>query len=272
MPLKSNVSPQRATMHEFSQGFLSDAMINVRVEVLRAYAPWHELLLSVNAQCVEAQHAAQVDSTDSRALLAAAHFARLLASVQSAVLLLERGLVSQAKAILRMALESLFALEALRVKPAIATELARTHEVDKRLVADRMLRWEAPELKAAVAAQVSDDELKGYLSTKAREMKTYELARTADMVDWYLSLYAILSFPTHGAVSDLTAHLVTDQAGNVVALKNEPEVEGQESAWAYAIEIELKAAEAFAGVFDFPSLSLEAARNALQALAAKTEG
>ena len=259
-------------MHEFSHGFLSDAMTAVRAEVLCNHATWHELLLRVNAQCVEAQHAAQVDPTDSRALLAAAHFARSLASVQGAVLLLEHGLVSQAKTVLRMALESLFALEALRVKPEIAADLARTHEVDKRVVADRMLQWEAPELKAAVAAQVSDDELKGYLSSKAREVKTYELARTADMLDWYLSLYAILSFPTHGAVSDLTAHLVTDQAGNVVALKNEPEVEGQEPAWAYAIEIELKAAEAFAGIFNVAGLSLEAPRNELRALVAKTEG
>lgn len=257
-------------MHEFSHGFLSAAMTVVRVEVLRKHATWHELLLRVNEQCVEAQHAAQIDPTDSRALLAAAHFARLLASVQGAVLLLEHGLVSQAKTVLRMALESLFALEALRVQPEIATDMTQTHEVDKRVVADRMLQWEAHELKTAAAAHISDDELKGYLSSKARELKTYELANAAGMLDWYRSWYAILSFPAHGTVSDLAAHLIADQPGKVVALKNEPEVEGQGPAWACAIEIELKAAESFAGIFVVACLSLDSARAELKALVSKS--
>jgi hypothetical protein len=258
-------------MSPLNQGFLSSTDGEVRREVLERYATWHTLLLRVNAQSVEAQHAADVNRDDSRSLLAAAHFARLLASVQGAVILLEHGLISQAKTLLRMALESLFALEALRVKPEIATDLARTHEVDKRVVADRVLQWEAPELRAAAAAQMSEDELRGYLSSKARELKTYELARAANMLDWYLSLYAVLSFPAHGAVSDLTAHLVTNEAGEVVALKNEPEVSGQDSAWAYAIEIEINAIEAFSGIFALAGISMEEPRRELKELATRAE-
>jgi Family of unknown function (DUF5677) len=257
-------------MHEFSHGFLSAAMTAVRAEVLRRHGTWHKLLLRVNEQCVEAQYAAQIDPTNSRALLAAAHFARLLASVQGAVLLLEHGLVSQAKTVLRMALESLFALEALRVQPEIATDMTQTHEVDKRVVADRMLQWEAHELKTAAAAHISDDELKGYLSSKARELKTYELANAAGMLRIAYQLRYQSSMPAHGTVSDIAKHLVVDQSRKVVALKNEPEVEGQGSAWACAIEIELKAAESFAGIFVVACLSLDSARAELKALVSKS--
>lgn len=258
-------------MYPFSQGFLSDAVEDVRTEVLARYAPWRQLLLRANAHAVDLQHLADINSMQPRDLLAAAHFARLLASVQASVIVLERGMISQSKALLRMALESLFALEALHLKPEIAADLARTHEVDKRVVADRMLRWKSPELRAAVSASISDDELKSLSSSKAREVKTFELARDADMTDWYLSLYAVLSFPVHGAVSDLTAHLETDSDGNIVALKNEPEVDGQEPPWAYASEIIIKATESFASVFSLAAVSTGELRRELQSLTAAAE-
>ena len=118
---------------------------------------------------------------DSRLLLAAAHFARILASVQSAVILLERGLLSQAKAVLRMALESLFALAAIHMKPELAVPMAMTQLADKRTIADRMLQWSAPELKAEVAAHADEAELKILIGSRARELKTFELAQAAGM-------------------------------------------------------------------------------------------
>ena len=208
---------------------------------------------------------------DSRSLLAAAHFARILASVQSAVILLERGLLSQAKAVLRMALESLFALAAIHMKRELAVPMAMTQLADKRTIADRMLQWSDPELKAEVAAHADEAELKILIGSRARELKTFELAQAAGMTDWYLSLYAILSFPTHGAISDLVAHLVIDDSGQIVAMKNEAEIEKQTAAWAYSIEIEIKAAESFAEVFQLDSQSFPTYKKELHALSSGAE-
>ena len=47
----------------------------------------------------------------------------------------------------------------------------------------------------------------------------------------------------------LQKHLLRDEAGNVTNIKNEPQIEGQEETWSYAIEILIRASEAFASVF-----------------------
>lgn len=257
--------------YPYEQGFLSDAIAEVRPVVRERYAAWRALLLIVNARCISAQHAAEVDTNDPRALLAAAHFARLLASVQAAAILLEHGLLAQARSLLRVALESLFALAAVHAKPEIATVLAKSQEAATRVVADRMLQWQAPELKASVESQITEDELKTYLAIKTPEVKTFELAQAANMVDWYLTLYSLLSFPAHATVSDVMAHLVTGAAGDIVGLKNEPELDGQHSAWAYALEIEMRAADAFAGVFGLTGFSMDGERARLRALAAEVD-
>lgn len=253
------------------QGFLNAAIADVRPVIREKYAVWRALLLDVNARCVSLQHAAEVNASDPRDLLAAAHFARLLASVQAAVILLEHGLLAQAKALLRVALESLFALAAVQAKPEMAMSLALSHEADKRSVADKMIRWQGAELKASAASRITEEELKAYLAIKTPEVKTFELAKAADMVDWYLTLYSLLSFPAHAAVSDVTAHLITDAHGAVVGLKNEPEIDGQIAGWAWALEIELRAADAFTGVFGPPGFSTEDARDRLRVLAADAE-
>ena len=257
--------------HPFHQGFLSEAIDSVKIEVRERYHDWYSLLLRVNEYCVDAQHSAEVDPSDSRSLLAAAHFARLLASVQSAVILLEPGLLSQAKSVLRMALESLFALAAIHIKPELAVTLAMSQQADKRTIADRILRWSDPELRAAVAARIDEAELRTQLESKARELKTFELAKAAEMQDWYLSLYSILSFPTHGAVSDLIAHLVINESGQVIALKNEAEVDKQMAAWAYAVEIEIRAAESFSAIFGLNSESVATYRTELRVLSSIPE-
>lgn len=253
--------------HQRDQGFLNAEIAGVRPAVREKYAVWRELLLDVNSRCVSLQHEAGVDPCDPRALLAAAHFARLLASVQGSVILLEHGLVAQAKALLRVALESLFALAAVQAKPEVALSLARSHEADKRTLADRMLRWQGAELKASAASLITEDELKSYLAVKTPDVKTFELAKAADMVDWYLTLYSLLSFPAHATVSDVSAHLIANAAGEVVGLKNEPEIDGQVAAWAWAVEIEIRAADAFAGVFGPLGFSMENARDRLRVLA-----
>jgi len=259
-------------MHSFEQGFLSEPFDDIRNQVRRQYSDWRNLLLKVNSQCVEAQHSITIYPHDTRAILAAVLFARTLASTQAAVILIEHGLLSQARTILRASIETLFALGAIYRKPELTDELVQSHEADKRTVADRMLRWKSPELRAAVEKQITESELRAFLTSKARSINHFELARAAEMEEWYLTIYSLLSFPAHGAVSDLANHVVSGDEGLIESLKNEPELTGQASTWGYAIEIQLKAVQALAGIFANVRIDIEADRNALRVLSQKSEG
>lgn len=175
-------------------------------------------------------------------------------------------MLPQAKSVLRSALEALFALAAIEVKPELAVPLARSQEANKRSLADKVLQWKSPELKASLSAQLDDATLQAMVASKARSFNTADLARDAGMMDWYFSMYTLLSFPAHAMVSDLVSHLVTNEHGVVVAFKSEPEVEGQESVWAFAIEIQIRAARAVHGIFSVNAVQVEEHAAALRTL------
>jgi hypothetical protein len=170
-----------------------------------------------------------------------------------------------------MSLEALFALGAITEKPEYVQSLIATHEADKRTVADRMLRWQDPGLQQEVAKRISKVELEALKASKAKSMNTFDLAAAADMEDWYLSLYSLLSFPAHGALSDLARHIEIAADGTIEGLKNEPEFDDQEAPWSYAIEIQIKAVEKVAAVFNREPIELQAHRDALHTLINRAE-
>lgn len=259
-------------MSIIEHGFLSSQLAEVRSEVRTRYRDFTTLLGQLNRQCVAAQYELSLNLSDPSHVLAASYFVRTLATTQASAILLEHGLVAQSKAVLRTALEALFALAALEARPEMAIQLAQTQQADKRSLADKMLRWQAEDLKASRDSRIPEGELQDLKASEAREFKTFQLAETAGMLDWYLSLYALLSHPAHSTVSDLTAHLVTDGDGSIVAIKNEPQFEGQESAWAFIIEVQLRAAKAVVNMFAVESIDVEIHESTFRQLVARHDG
>ena len=256
-------------MSYFAQGFLSEPLDEVRNAVQIQYADYRRVLLRINEQCMSTQYELHIDVDKPRDLLGGALFSRTLASSQAAILLLEYGLITQARTVLRSALESLFALAAIEAKPELALPLARSQEANKRSIADKALQWQDADLKASLSARIDINNPKIAETNRTRDFGTAELAKAAGMMDWYLSIYALLSFPAHATVSDLVSHLVTDADGNITHLKNEPELEGQESTWAFAIEIQIRAAKAVCGLFAIKTIDIASHENDLRNLIAR---
>ncbi|ESS72917.1 hypothetical protein MGMO_43c00260 [Methyloglobulus morosus KoM1] len=250
---------------------MSEQFDEVRDTVRNQYLNWRELLLQLNEQCVVTQHKLSINVNEPRELLGGALFARTLASSQAAILLLEYGLLAQAKTVLRSALESLFALAAIEAKPALALKLAQSHEANKASLADKIIQWENPDLKASISALIAEAELDKIKSNQSEKFNTYQLADHAGMKDYYLSTYVLLSFPAHASVVDLIYHLITDDYGNVIGLKNEPLLDKQEFTWAIAIEIQLLAAKAVKGIFGINCVDIQAHENALRTLIAQLD-
>lgn len=248
------------------QGFLSYEMCLTRDSVRAKYTEYLAVLMRLNDECVAAQYELDISPHESRDILGAAFFVRTLASSQAAAILLEHGLVAQAESVLRTSLESLFALAALEAKPALAMQLAQSQEANKRSLADKMLQWSGEELRASRDTRIGEDELLILKSSKAREFTTHQLAEAAGMLDWYYSLYALMSHPAHAHVSDLTSHLVANPDGSIGAIQNEPQLDGQENTWVFIIEIQLRAAKAVVSMFGIASIGVQVHETALRKL------
>lgn len=243
---------------DLPQGFLTEPFDDVRNIIRDQYCDWRDLLLRQNKQCVAFQYELNITRDNPRELLGGTLFARILSSTQAAIILLEYGLLSQAKTVLRSALESLFALAAINEKPGLASKIAESQNADKRKLADQILQWKNPELKQSITELIEEPALTEIKDKhkKSPELEVFKLAQDAGMEDYFRSTYILLSFPTHSNMSDLISHLITDDKGQIEAIINEPAIDGQEFTWATAIEIKLLAAKAVAGIFDveFPQL------------------
>ena len=253
--------------HSFADGFLSEAVREVRHEVHGKYATHVELLYSTNRHAVALQHALAIHPDKLEQALGAALYARTLASTQSSALLLEYGLPSQARTVLRAALESLFPLSAIGKQPDVASSLIASHDADRRTVADRIRRWKDPALRASIDSKVSEAELDAMSKGSGKPINVYELAKLADMEDWYLTLYTLLSFAAHTKVSDLDRHVLLDANGNAVEFQNEPDTSNQEAVWAWAIEVQLAAMRSVSVIFSLDCEVIESLSQRLRELA-----
>jgi len=251
-----------------ASGFLAEDAKSFRQVVHRELSGSVSLFYRTNALAVDLQHSVHVSRTSLSQALAAILFARTVASAQASALLLEHGMPTQARMTLRGALETLFQLAGIATNPATAQDLLASHEADRRTIADRIRQWQDPALRAAVSGAIAESELDAMLESKARGVNIFELAKSADLEDWYHSIYTLLSFAAHGKVSDLQAHVVKDADGEPVEFKSEPTLDDQEATWGWAIEAELCAMHQLASIFGLNTQDVEALRAELQALPA----
>lgn len=259
-------------MSESEDGFLSEPFDNVVNTVRSKYAAYRTLLLRTNRFAVAIQHALVIHHANNLECYAAVLFARTLATVQGTALLLERGLVAQARTLLRMALETLFALGAIANKPTLMDKLIEEHAVEQKRLAKNMQLWKDPELRKVADAEAASGRLHPFLDSPASGVTTLTLAEAAGLEDWYRTLYTILSWSVHGAPKDLDRHVVVDSNQNPIEFRNEPEIEEQYSSWLYSIEILLKALTALGKIFpNIHERQIEHYSAELQALVQKQE-
>ncbi len=163
-------------MHNFERGFLSEPFDGVRHQVRLNHKSWYTLLHEVNTPAIEIQHQITVHSSEPRELFGAVLFSRILSCSQAAVILLEHGLVSQARCVLRSALEALFSLGAIASKPELVNRLNDAHKAEQRRAAKNIGLWQHPNLKIVAEEQRSSGKLAEILSDNSTLISTFELS------------------------------------------------------------------------------------------------
>jgi hypothetical protein len=241
-------------MSSFSEeGFLSDEGAAV-VQIIRGnYRQWLAVIRAINNTAVELQYTLAVHEQSAREISGAALFVRTIIHVQAAVLLLERGLEAPAKVMVRCAMESLFNLGACANDAGKALAFLDADEAGKKRVAKYLLQVQDPQLKEIVS-QTSVQEHLAHLehtveNLNARELRTRDMARAADLENLYLTAYARLSEAVHSSARDLEQHFEVDEDGHILALTNEPVIKELGKIFLMLGEVLIAAIRAVAKIF-----------------------
>ena len=229
-------------------GFLTESPHHVQQLVRITYAEWRNLLGRINQLAVANQHSIMINRGNQVERYAAVLFARTLSTTQASILLLESGLVPQARALLRSALETYLALAAIAKEPAFVNKLIEGHAAEQKRVTKNMELWQSRGLREIAGEAIASGRWLIDDKSSAKSLSTLAVAQKAGLEDLYRTMYMSLSWPVHGASVDLQRHVIVVD-GEEAGFQNEPEVEGQESSWLCAIDILLRTMTALALIF-----------------------
>ncbi len=231
------------------EGFLAESVHDVKAEIRNKYSDWRSLLGHVNRLAVANQHLIVIHRDNEVESYAALLFIRTLATIQASILVLEAGLIAQARILQRSALETFFSRAALAKEPSFVDRLIEGHEAEQKNMMNKMKNWEGAELRQFADAAIASGQWDHISASTANAITLFDIAKIAGLEEWYRSVYMVLSWSVHGATVDLKRHAVVNADGETIEFQNEPEIEGQGPTWFCAIKLLLEAVTALAIVF-----------------------
>lgn len=204
------------------QGFLSEDILEYRDQIRQQYARYFDFIYRVNAFCQRAKFGLDGVSTNEQCLMALRLLSKLLADTQGAVLLIERGLSSQARTLLRAACETCIILRRVCQKKAF-------HRLYSKAEKLTLVRWNKATLKDKSAAinQIREELRRHGITLKTltekeeklkksgvKRLEIGELAKAAGLSGLYYSAYTLYCQDTHASPDMLGAYSSPDPTGD----------------------------------------------------------
>jgi Family of unknown function (DUF5677) len=233
----------KETSHNLISGFLSPDLAISIVRIRQQFAPWFQVGSSFSALGMKVLSVLNPDKANNQKLVAAATFGRALTSYQSAYILAERGLLADARTVVRAAAETAIFLSALSQDASVADILIERHFFhhcklraawldDPQAIAEM-----TPEQVAAINASIAEID-KEHPNLKRDPLVLSTLAGKGPFIALYNAVYRVASGDAaHVSLDALNRHIRADAAGDIEGLKFGPEVEDLPDTLSIAISI-----------------------------------
>lgn len=207
------------------EGFLLEHLEPYRQRIRAKHQPNYALAFEINKLCQSVKFQIHVHNRDGQEIFSAALFIKVLADVQAAVLLLERGLSSQACSLLRVALEALIILGKLSRSYEFVEALIRHGERERLNLVRAIQRNPAPafddvrpEITEAVISEI--ELIVGDIPKK----NIHQWARDLGLLPIYDAQYRLFSNDVHSAPRALERYLETNEEGEYAVINWGPDL------------------------------------------------
>lgn len=207
------------------EGFLSGEAEAIQAEIRAKYAAWSGMIRRVITFAHRAMSRLSVHNRDGQQMLAACLLVKLLSDIQGAVLLAERGLESQARSVLRVAVEALFVLANVCADEEFFTSFVRAAERDRLRLINAIRASPSPvfeDVRPHVTPELVE-RLTRQIQEAAVTMEGAEqLARRAGLSHFYDGAYRLLCQDVHSSARSLERYLLLAEAGEATGLRYGP--------------------------------------------------
>jgi hypothetical protein len=248
-----------------TEGFFSPEIDRFR-QAVRSTShgkPWFDYAHDLNAIGLDLLRTTFTGRTEPHKFAMHGIFVRAHQSFQAAVLLIERGMIGDARTILRSGVESAIAICALSANPSFVDRLIEAHHANERKVSRLLLEtpgyldgYSTAEIEAMRAAVAKVDAIEAATPGKKLKEIKWEQVALRHCPDLYRLLYRSLSSDgTHTTLSSLDRYVVTDSNMQITAFKAAPDGEGMVEALSAGCLMFIWAAGPFAAVVDRPDVN-----------------
>lgn len=253
-------------------GFFSPELDQFR-DAMRTTAPskpWFDYALDLNRIGLDLLRQAKTASSDNALFTMHGIFVRTHQSFQAALLLAERGLIGDARTVLRSGIEGAIAIHALAADPAFVQRLIEAHHINQRKIARLLLgnpqylaSYGAAEIGAMQRVVRDVDAMEAAPKPKLREINWADVA-LKHCPDLYQLLYRSFSSDgTHATLSSLDRYVITDTKLQITAFKAAPDGAGVVEVLSAACLLFMWAADPFAAAVNRADITV-AIREQLQ--------
>ena len=209
-------------------GFLSPDLKAWTDSARLEHKAWFDLAEELNKACMEAMYAAHPVQTSEKQLVASLIFCRALQSFQGVILLAERGMMADARTLVRSCAESAIAVGCASVDDDFLDDLIAGSVKHHKAVAEKILS--NPDVVPHLE-QDKTDKLKVLLDELENRpsggINWEQAARKAGMSVLYDTVYRGTSGDAaHVTIDSINRHLKKDNEQNITGLSFRPESNG----------------------------------------------
>ena len=221
------------------EGFLSEDIINYLHFNLSNHKDLFDFYRKVNVFAQDYSFKMVIPKSDYQKLCLGVLYLRSLSTFQSIYILSSRGILNETKVLIRTQFEIVFQLVAISKHKDLGLKFIQQELIQKKKLVNKTKFW-SEALRKKFPEEESNKmilELQNEIKNKhIREISTKEYAEKADLLDFYNTGYAMLSFAVHANISDLGKHLVFDSNGIVSSFSWGPNDDNLKNLLATSIE------------------------------------
>jgi hypothetical protein len=235
-------------------GFLAEDDLSFVNALEDKYGSYLSICSELNEFSQKLQYELDIHNECNSEILSATCYSQVLSTYQAIVLISRKGMKQQFHVLLRCMLEPLFPLVAISKNSSFANALVEADEIERLKNINKYIRYcERNNIKSNDLSRAQKLKAKVAASNKAKNLKKitiYDSAKEAGLEKWYDILYSHTSSYLHATVSSLEDQLILDEnKQKIMALKNEPELDGFGDLYSTLIHCMLTAIQAVCSIF-----------------------
>ena len=200
------------------EGFLSEEISNFEKNNLSKYQSLFSFYREVNSLSQEYAFKLSIPKSSVRKLVLSVLYLRSLSTFQSIYIFLSKGILNEAKVLLRTQLEIVFQFVAIVKNENYELNYLGQELIQRRKLLNKSKEWSKlikDKLKPGELSKMLDEVQSEIKNKKIKEVSTKQFAEKAELMDFYHTAYAMLCLTSHANVMDLGNHFIFDEDGIV---------------------------------------------------------